>query len=160
MIRLIKRWLARSEAVISDAGVRDARAIASLHATSFQRGWTDGEVERLLIAPNVFADRALMGARLVGFILTRAAAEEAEILSIAVAKGARGRGIGRRMLQRNLQRLVGAGVGAVFLEVDAQNRPALALYRRMGFAEVGRREGYYRHTPDQASTALVLRRDL
>lgn len=160
MMWVIKRWLTRAEAVISNASMRDARAIASLHAASFQRGWTDGEVEQLLIATNVFADRALIGTTLVGFILTRAAAGEAEILSIAVAKGARGRGIGRRMLQRNLQRLTGAGVGAVFLEVDAQNRPALALYRRMGFAEVGRREGYYRQAPDQASTALVLRRDL
>ena len=160
MMLLLKRLLSRPEPVLSNASARDAPAIAALHAASFQRGWSDGEVERLLFEPNVFADRAAVGTKLVGFILTRAAADEAEILSIAVGKSARARGIGRRLLQRNLQRLAGAGISAVFLEVDAENTPALALYRRMGFTEVGRREGYYRQAPDRTSTALVLRRDL
>jgi ribosomal-protein-alanine N-acetyltransferase len=51
-------------------------------------------------------------------------------------------------------------VRAVFLEVGDDNVPALRLYRRAGFREVGRREGYYRDQAGKASTALVLRRDL
>jgi ribosomal-protein-alanine N-acetyltransferase len=92
--------------------------------------------------------------------LTRHAADEAEVLSIAVDGRARRRGLGRRLLRRNLQRLATFGVGRVFLEVDAGNEPALALYRRMGFVEAGRREGYYRGTAGQVAPALVLCRTL
>lgn len=160
MIALVSRLFGRSEAALSDAAPSDARAIAALHAASFQRGWSDGEVEGLLLEPNVVADRATVGRKLSGFILTRMAADEAEILSVAVARRARGRGLGGRLLRRNLQRLVAFGVRRVFLEVEAGNAPALALYGRIGFVQVGQREGYYRGADDRASTALVLRRDL
>lgn len=160
MIALVRRLFGRGEPVLSDAAPHDARAIATLHAASFQRGWSDGEVEGLLLEPNVVADRATVGRALTGFILTRMAADEAEILSIAVARSARGRGLGGRLLRRNLQRLVAFGVHHVFLEVDAANAPALALYGRIGFVQVGQRKGYYRGADDQTSTALVLRRDL
>jgi ribosomal-protein-alanine N-acetyltransferase len=108
----------------------------------------------------VVADRARIGRELVGFVMTRHAADEAEILSIAVDAGARGLGLGRTLLRRNLQRLAGLGVRAVFLEVGADNRPALALYRRMGFTQVGKRERYYGDGPAHDSTALVLRREI
>jgi ribosomal-protein-alanine N-acetyltransferase len=97
---------------------------------------------------------------LVGFILSRVAADQAEILSIAVDASARGRKLGRELLRRNLQRLAGHGVASVFLEVDAANLPARRLYAGMGFEEVGRREGYYRDAQGKNSAALVLRRDL
>jgi ribosomal-protein-alanine N-acetyltransferase len=160
MIALVSRWFWRREAALSDAGADDAAAIAALHAASFGRGWSEGEVESLLVDSAVVADRAMIGRRLVGFILTRHAADEAEVLSIAVDGRARRRGLGRRLLRRNLQRLATFGVGRVFLEVDAGNEPALALYRRMGFVEAGRREGYYRGTAGQVAPALVLCRTL
>jgi ribosomal-protein-alanine N-acetyltransferase len=160
MIALLGRLFSRGEPALSDAGPNDAAAIAALHAASFQRGWSDGEVERLLLEPNVIADRVLLGHHLAGFVLARIAADEAEILSIAVDRSARGRGLGRRLLQRALQQLAARGVRSVFLEVDAANEAALALYRRMDFAEVGQRQRYYRGADDAASTALVLRRDL
>jgi ribosomal-protein-alanine N-acetyltransferase len=160
MIALLRRLFSRRAPVVSDAGPRDAKAIAALHAASFRRGWSDGEVERLLLDNTVVADRALTGRALVGFVLARCAADEAEILSIAVDKSRRGRGLARALLQRNLQRLAGLGVGAVFLEVGADNAPALALYEGMGFTEVGKRERYYGSEATLESTALVLRRDI
>jgi len=160
MIGLISRLFSRRAPVLSDAGPRDAKAIAALHAASFRRGWSDGEVEQLLFDPNVVADRVTIGRALVGFILTRWAADEAEILSIAVDAAARGRGLGGKLLQRNLQRLVALGVRAVFLEVGADNAAALALYQRMGFEQVGKRERYYGTDAAPDSTALVLRREL
>jgi ribosomal-protein-alanine N-acetyltransferase len=156
----VSRLFFRGEPRLSDAGPRDAKAIAALHTASFRRGWSDGEVEQLVLDPNVVADRALIGREVAGFILTRFAADEAEILSVAVDKGARGRGLGRQLLRRNLQRLAGLGVHAVFLEVGADNAPALALYDRMGFEQVGKRERYYGSDVTLESTALVLRRDL
>jgi ribosomal-protein-alanine N-acetyltransferase len=160
MMDFISRLFSRDQPAVSDAGPRDAKAIAAMHAGSFRRGWSDGEVEQLLHDPNVVADRVLMGRELVGFILTRAAADEAEILSIAVDKRAQGRGLGRKLLQRNLQRLAGLGVREVFLEVGAENEPALRLYEQMGFVPVGRRERYYGSDVTLESTALVLRREI
>ncbi|HVG52476.1 MAG TPA: ribosomal protein S18-alanine N-acetyltransferase [Xanthobacteraceae bacterium] len=139
--------------------MRDAAAFAVLHGQSFHRGWSDGEFEGLLAERNVIAQRALRRGKLTGFILSRLAAGEAEILSIAVAASDRNRGLGRRLLDLHLRRLAGTGCRTVFLEVDENNEPARKLYRRAGFHEVGRREGYYRQG-ETATAALVLRREI
>jgi ribosomal-protein-alanine N-acetyltransferase len=160
MREFVSRLFARGQALESDATARDAKAIAALHAASFRRGWSDGEVEQLLFDPHVVADRISVGRRLAGFIISRWAADEAEILSIAVEQRQQGRGLGYRLLRRNLQRLAGLGVRAVFLEVGAENDPALRLYERIGFEQVGKRERYYGSEIALDSTALVLRRDI
>jgi ribosomal-protein-alanine N-acetyltransferase len=160
MIELLARLFARGEPALSEAGPRDAAAIAKLHAASFRRGWSDGEIERLLLERNTVAHRAMAGRRLQGFILSRLAGGEAEIFSVAVASARRGRGLARALLDLHLRRLAGLGARAVFLEVDEDNEPARRLYRRAGFREVGRRPGYYQQGRDAAATALVLRRDL
>jgi len=98
----------------------------------------------------------VVGHSLAGFILSRIAADEAEILSVAVAASRRGKGLARQLLDLNLRRLAGLGARTVFLEVDEGNEPARRLYRRAGFREVGRREGYF----PAGKAALILRRDL
>ena len=158
MIEFVTRLFARAEPALSDAGPRDARAMAALHAASFHRGWSDGEFEGLLLDRNVVAHRAAAGRNLVGFILSRIVTEEAEILSVAVASSRRGKGLARRLLDLHLRRLAGLGARTVFLEVDEGNVPARRLYRRAGFREVGRRKGYY--PVGKGSAALILRRDL
>jgi ribosomal-protein-alanine N-acetyltransferase len=160
MIGLVARLFTRGEPVLSNASVRDAAAIARLHSASFHRGWSDDEIERLLLERNIVAHRAVTGRTLQGFILSRLAGDEAEILSVAVASARRGRGIARALLDLQLRRLAGLGARAVFLEVDENNEPARRLYRRAGFREVGRRPGYYQTGRDRAANALVLRRDL
>ena len=160
MIGLIARLFARGEPALSEAGPRDARLIARLHATSFHRGWSDGEIERLLLERNTVTHRATQAGALRGFIMSRLVADEAEILSVAVASSHRGRGLARALLNLHLRRLAGLGARAVFLEVDEHNEAARRLYRRAGFREVGRRPGYYQQGRDQAAAALVLHRDL
>jgi ribosomal-protein-alanine N-acetyltransferase len=144
---------------LSEAGRGDASAMASLHAQSFHRGWSDGEFEGLLTERNVIAHRATVRGKLVGFILSRLAADEAEILSVAVAARERGRGLARDMLAMHMRRLAGAGCRTIFLEVDETNQPARRLYKTAGFREVGRRNSYYRQGSG-ATAALVLRRDI
>jgi ribosomal-protein-alanine N-acetyltransferase len=156
MMNFVTRLLARPEPTISEVRERDAAAIAAVHAASFQRGWSEDEFQRLLIERNVVADRATVGRTLVGFILSRLTAGEAEILSVAVAPTWRGRDFARPLLDLHLRRLAGLGAHAVFLEVSERNAPACRLYRRAGFYEVGRRQGYY----EGGATALTLRRDL
>jgi len=156
MMNFVTRLFARAEPTVSEARQRDAAAIATLHAVSFQRGWDEDEVHRLLIERNVVAHRVTVGRAFAGFILSRLAAGEAEILSIAIAPDWRGRGFARPLLDLHIRRLAGLGTRAIFLEVDEHNARANGLYRNAGFYEVGRRRGYY----DGGATALVLRRDL
>lgn len=159
MIALLARLFTRGEPALSEAGADDAAAIATLHGASFRQGWSEDEVERLLTDRGVYAHRAMLGRQLVGFILSRVAANEAEILSVAIAATHKRRGLAGRLLRQNLNRLNNAGASAVFLEVDENNAPARRLYDRAGFHEVGRRQGYYRDRHGHASTALVLRCD-
>jgi ribosomal-protein-alanine N-acetyltransferase len=160
MKALLSRLFGRAEPVLSIAGPRDAAALAALHAASFNRGWSEHEFEQLLTDRTVATDRATSGRSTVGFILSRRAADEAEILSVAVARSWRGRGLARRLLDLHLRRLAGLGMRAVFLEVDEDNTPARRLYARAGFREVGRRPGYYTQGSGKPAAALVLRRDL
>jgi len=159
MIGFMSNLFMRGEPALSEASTRDASAIAALHGASFQRGWSEQEVEGLLLDRHVITHRALAGAKLAGFIMSRVVADEAEILSVAVGRRHRGRGLAAQLLNLNLRRLAGLGARAAFLEVDEHNDPALRLYRRAGFSEVSRRPNYY-PVPDGKVAALVLRRDL
>ena len=160
MRALIARLFTRAEPVVSEAAVRDAASFAALHGASFRRGWTEDEFERLLAERSVIAHQARNGRALAGFILSRIASGEAEILSVAVDRSRRGRGLARRLLELHLRRLAGLAVATVFLEVDDDNVPAQRLYARAGFREVGRRAGHYPRPSGSAGAALVLRRDL
>jgi ribosomal-protein-alanine N-acetyltransferase len=141
----------------------EAPLIAAIHAEAFHRPWSAAEVEALLADRSVLADAAQegrAGGALLGFVMSRRAADEAEILSIGVTRRARGRGIGKTLLARHMARLAQAGVSRLFLEVEESNAAARALYARAGFAQVGRREAYYRQADGSAAAALVLRLDL
>jgi ribosomal-protein-alanine N-acetyltransferase len=156
MIGFLSRLFSRGTPAYADARPSDAAAIAAIHGASFQRGWGEDEIYGLLIEKNVTAHRATSGRKMIGFILSRLAAGEAEILSVAIAPSWRGRKLARPLLDLHLRRLAGLGARTVFLEVSEHNTPATRLYRRAGFREVGKRQGYY----DGGATALVLRRDL
>jgi [ribosomal protein S18]-alanine N-acetyltransferase len=154
------RIFSRAEPALLEASARDAGAIAALHGVSFRRGWSEDEVERLLGERNVVTHRAMNGSALAGFIMSRLAADEAEILSVAVARASQSRGLARQLLHLHLRRLAGLGCRAVFLEVDENNRAAIRLYQRAGFREISRRANYYPGAGAKAAAALVLLRDL
>ena len=155
-MNLVSRLMPTAQPTLSAAQPRDAAAIAHLHAASFGRGWEEDEVHRLLLDSAVVAHRATVRRTMVGFIMSRMAADEAEILSVAIAPARRGRGLSRPLLDFHLRSLAGLGTRTVFLEVDENNAPAYRLYGGAAFQEVGRRQGYYQG----GVTALVLRRDL
>lgn len=133
---------------------------AAIHAASFPFGWSQAEFERLLAAGNVFADGAFdsKGSALLGFALSRQGADEAELLSIAIDPALRRGGFGRKLMLAHLSQAERRGVRAMFLEVEEDNAAAVALYLKLGFRQVGRREGYYRKADGAKSAALVLRR--
>ena len=145
---------------VEPAALPDARRLSELHGASFHRGWGTGEFEQLLLDRSVLTHRLRQDRRIIGFVVSRRAADEAEILSIAIDARHRGRGLSRQLLLTHLGHLVAQGVSRVFLEVEENNQPARRLYERNGFVVVGRRERYYRDPSGPALNALVMRRDL
>jgi len=171
MMDFIANLFARPQPSVSEATPGDAAALAALHGASFHRGWSEDEFERLLLDRGIVAHRVMIGRQLVGFIISRIIAAEAEILSVAVASSRRRKGLARQMLNLHLRRLAGLGTRTVFLEVGEGNAAANRLYQRAGFRTVGRREGYYPDRTDKnrggnfpgqprSSAALVLRCEL
>ena len=146
--------------MVEPANLRDAAALARIHGASFHRGWGEDEFEHMLSERNTLVHRLRMGRKTIGFSVSRMAADEAEILSIAVSETYRGRGLSNGLLLTHLGHLAGKGIRTVFLEVEENNQPARRLYARAGFREVGRRPGYYQQGRDKPGAALVLRRDL
>lgn len=122
-------------------------ALAALHAACFPDAWDAAAITALLATPGTFAF-----VHADGFVLARVAGGEAEILTLAVAPAARGRGLGRALLQAVIRRADEQEASSLFLEVGADNPAALALYAGLGFTKVGMRKAYY-----NGRDALVLR---
>jgi [ribosomal protein S18]-alanine N-acetyltransferase len=151
-----------SPPVIRPLRSEKAEDCARLHAAGFAHPWSTEEVAALIASSSTLAAAALDPAngRLRGFVLSRLAADEAEILTIAVEAAARGKGVGRALLVENLRQAANAGAKAMFLEVERANAPATALYKRLGFVAVGERPGYYRRDGGARETAIVMRKAL
>ena len=154
-------WFGRPPPAFERLDARHAEACASVHAKAFAQGWSALDFERLIGAPSSLGDMALDArtGTLAGFVLSRGAAQEAEILTIAVAPAWRRRGIGGALMTRHIARVAREGIADLFLEVAESNQAARALYRGLAFREVGRRPGYYPAAPGAAPvSALILRR--
>ncbi|MCO5155001.1 MULTISPECIES: GNAT family N-acetyltransferase [unclassified Shinella] len=142
----------------------DASIAAALHRARFPQPWNDGEFHSLLLQEPVYGFLALkegaLGRMAGGFVLARAAAGEAEILTIGVDGRFSRAGLGWRLMQAALREAKMRGAEDIFLEVDEGNVAARGLYAKLGFAKVGERKAYYVAADGYRSTALVLRRDL
>ena len=128
--------------------------LAAIHAAAFPPGecWGADALSLQLQLPGA----AGWLAGVDGFVLFRVAADEAEILTVAVRPERQRRGAGRALLEMAARSATAAGASALFLEVAEGNAPAEHLYASLGFEEVGRRPRYYRG----GAAARVLRRDL
>jgi ribosomal-protein-alanine N-acetyltransferase len=161
MMAWLSGWFGGGTAVVEPASMRDVWRLAQLHGESFHRGWGEGEFEAMLAERNTLVNRLRAGGKIIGFAVSRMAADEAEILSIAVAASHRGRGLSRDLLLTHLGHLAGRGMRTIFLEVEENNQPARRLYERAGFSAVGRRERYYQQPGGgEQLNALLMRRDL
>lgn len=134
----------------------DARRMAQVHAQAFDRPWSERELLNFMAA----GAEGSIGLDEAGFILWRVAGEEAEILTLAVAPSARGKGLGRALLDQAVEAAGRAGAISMFLEVADDNAAAIALYRSGGFEEKGRRRAYYRRTGGEMRDALIFARAL
>lgn len=128
-----------------------ARALAALHAGAFDAPWSARAFADLLAGPGV-----LLEAETDGFGLVRVAADEAEILTLAVRTDARRRGVASRLVAAVARRAAAMGATRLFLEVAEDNGAAQALYARLGFEPAGRRPRYYARPDGPAVDALLL----
>jgi [ribosomal protein S18]-alanine N-acetyltransferase len=140
-----------------DSGL--AGAMEAVHRRSFPRPWSSSDLRSLAEAAHCHGVAARCGELLVGFIIISAAADEAEIITIAVDDMWRQRGVGRALLEEAVAEAGRRGARAMLLEVGVMNEAAQALYERAGFVTVGRRKNYYKG-PGGTEDALIMRREI
>jgi [ribosomal protein S18]-alanine N-acetyltransferase len=130
--------------------------LAALHhqGITVPRPWSAAEIAGLLSGTGVFLCTVPQG-----FAMGRAVADEVELLTLVVAPEARRLGLGRQLLAAFETEAQARGAARSFLEVAADNAPAIALYTRAGYAQTGRRRGYYHAASGPAIDALLMMRD-
>lgn len=142
---------------IREAEIADAESLARLHGECFPECWNAESFRGLLRRPGCFVHLAGADA----FILVQLAGGEAEIQSLGTRCAARRGGFARALVTSAAMESFRRGARAMFLEVADDNGAALALYRGMGFSEVGKRRGYYPRGKEKPATdALILRNSL
>ena len=134
-----------------------ADRLAVLHATGFDGAarWSAAAFARALTDPSFFFAYSGPGRAPDGFAMGRAAAGEAELLTLVVSPALRRRGLGGGLLDGFEAKARARGAEAAFLEAATDNAAALRLYASRGWARAGRRRGYY-----GGIDALVLRKVL
>lgn len=154
---------------LREAGVADVAVMSALHASCFEDAWSTQSMLEVITSPGVCSWLAVIGAPRsiapagllpVGFAIARVAADEAELLSIAVIEAFRRKGIAAKLIEHVIEYVTARGARNLFLEVAEDNAAAQSLYREHGFARVGRRPDYYRARDGSATAALTLRRHI
>lgn len=152
---------------VHEAEQEDLLTVSEIHGASFNRGWSDGEIEKLLAQDSysclVARRQGKSAAKLLGFVVVKKVLDEAEIISIATHPKSRRQGSAKHLLNTVLRQLQNDRVKLLFLEVDEQNRPAIELYKELGFQQVAKRDGYYSQSDSDKnnhSSALVMQLEL
>ena len=137
-----------------DADVVPAAEILRISPEAAQ--WTEWGFRELLGWRGVVALVSERGTEGTGFVIGRQAADEAEILNLAVAQASRRQGEGGALLNAALEEFRSRGVSRVFLEVRESNKTGIAFYEKHGFSKTGRRASYYRD-PDEAAIVMHIK---
>lgn len=139
----------RDDIVICPMTEGDLDEVEEIEAESFPLPWSRShfldEMRSPLSFPMVAIDPE---GRIAGYLCPMVVVDEGHILNVAVSSDCRGRGIGRLLVVKALKECREMGAEFVSLEVRPSNTVAIALYRRLGFVETGRRRGYYENGED------------
>ena len=127
----------------------DTAACAAIAAADAEP-WTESQLLSELQSPAARLFTAEGEGGVLGFTVFQLAAGEASLYALNVDPAARRKGVGAALLAGALAALKAEGADQCFLEVRAANAPAIALYRRLGFAAAGMRRGFYRDPSDDA----------
>ena len=150
--------------VVRAAGSGEAALLAGLHRSAFEAGppgqetWSPEVMEQLLRTPGSQALIAELEGQAQGMLLFRQAADEGEILTLAVAPAARRRGCAAALMGAAFGLCTARGIESLFLEVAEDNTAARALYGALGFAQAGYRKAYYTRSGGRVVNAMILKR--
>ena len=139
---------------IVQAGIAHAGVMEALHRDSFEARWSKQSFLDLLAQSNVNGWIAGSTAPM-GFVLIRTAADEAEVLTLAVGMPYRRQGVAQSLILRVFKWLKESDVEFWHLEVADDNDAAIALYQSLGFSESGRRAKYYLSPNGHADAILM-----
>lgn len=150
---------------IARGTVADVDAVMRIMDTAFDpafgEAWNRAQLIGILALGDVWLDLATPEGTEApeGFALARRTLDEAELLLLAVRPDARRRGIGEALVEAVAGEALAKGALRLLLEMRDGN-PALSLYRRTGFSQIGRRRDYYRGKDRSLHDALTLARPL
>ena len=154
-------WLSPATLHVEPARASDADTVARLHAAGFYRGWTREEFAAYITGEGTPVYVACDSKRnIAGFAMLRYLGEEVELITIAVDKKWRNKGVGLMLMRALFEALLRSPAKRMLLEVATDNPAALRLYGKVGFVKVGERKGYYPRPDGTPATAIVMARDL
>ena len=122
----------------------------------FADPWSEKSIASELDNPWALWLVALERDEVVGYIGSQTAVDETDVMNVAVHPDHRRKGIAEALIEMLIKQLQEQGSHALMLEVRASNAPAIALYEKMGFRQVGLRKNYYRNPKEDA---LILRKE-
>ena len=134
----------------------DLPQIEKIEQESFSDPWPLDAFRPVLRFPVLYGILAEDGGQVLGYACTQVVFEEMELQNIAVAPWARGKGVGAALLAAVEENAKSRGAEYGFLEVRVSNAPAISLYQKFGYQQIGVRKNYY---PD-GEDAIVMKKDL
>jgi ribosomal-protein-alanine N-acetyltransferase len=136
----------------------DVDEVHALEQSVFPHPWSRGNfTDSLASGYDAWVLREPDEGALAGYFLLMYALDEAHLLDVAVAGTRHGTGLGLYLLDRIVARARGMGMASILLEVRPSNLRALQVYERYGYAQIGRRKGYYPAHQGQREDAIVMR---
>ncbi|SDB36553.1 ribosomal protein S18-alanine N-acetyltransferase [Eubacterium oxidoreducens] len=136
--------------MIRKATLKDLDQIVMLENAIFKDNWTKQSFQAAMDMEDTLFLVAAEGMTVVGYALLYAAADEADITKVAVAPMQRRKGYGANLVMQLVVQGKTRGVHHYYLEVRDSNEPARAMYKRIGFEEVGTRKNYYDEPKEDA----------
>ena len=130
--------------------------VAELEKLCFADPWSEKSIASELGNIWSYWVVALDGEQVVGYIGSQSSADETDVMNVAVHPDYRRRGIAESLIEVLIRELKNRGSHALMLEVRDSNEPAIALYEKLGFQQVGLRKNYY-HNPKEH--ARILRKE-
>jgi ribosomal-protein-alanine N-acetyltransferase len=134
--------------IVRPAMLEDVDPVAAIERVSNPHPWSVDALRATLSQATTRAWVATQGRSVVGHVITVGGADTAEILLIAVLPAWRRRGVARALVAEAARTWRAAGVQDLWLDVRADNRPAIALYEAVGFRSQGTRRRYYQDGTD------------
>lgn len=131
--------------------------VAALEKACFSDPWPESVLTSELENPLSLWLVALESEKVLGYVGAQSVLDEADMMNLAVSEDARRQGIAEQLVSSLCSRLAENGIMHLLLEVRVSNSPALCLYEKMGFEQIGRRPNYYFHPREDA---LILRKEL